>query len=290
MSDQFDQFPRRVQRHLESIVEHSGLPPGQESLDTLKEVWQRKVMLFREQTEALDMVLVEGIGPAESKGALLLTYSGSLITLSPSRDRGRRLEYASIELRQDVPALLQEEGITLAEPLERDKPGRFSGGSIAASSQLLLIATFQGDLPPAEQEQRLREATIFLTNGFVRENMTLSVDRPEGIEHFTMKRMVSQIAERTSTTQKLARQIIDEYLDLIETGALLGERVSLGRIGRLQLTPRAARKARVGRNPATGEEMVIPAKPEAPVPKLTFSKPFRDRAALVPPSRLTEDR
>jgi nucleoid DNA-binding protein len=35
----------------------------------------------------------------------------------------------------------------------------------------------------------------------------------------------------------------------------------------------------MGRNPATGEEMLIPAKPETGVPKMSFSKHLKERAA-----------
>ncbi|MFP4563770.1 MAG: HU family DNA-binding protein, partial [Spirochaetia bacterium] len=56
---------------------------------------------------------------------------------------------------------------------------------------------------------------------------------------------------------------------------------SLGRLGRISIKRRPPQKARVGRNPATGEEMTIPAKPARGVPKISFSKHLKQRAAEV---------
>jgi hypothetical protein len=53
-------------------------------------------------------------------------------------------------------------------------------------------------------------------------------------------------------------------------------------MGRVYLDRRAPQKARVGRNPATGEEMTIPAKPARWTPKISFSTQVTDRAAALP--------
>jgi nucleoid DNA-binding protein len=82
-------------------------------------------------------------------------------------------------------------------------------------------------------------------------------------------------------TQKQARQIITDYLTMIESGMLLGERVPLGKLGRLFLKMRAPRKARVVINPATGRETTIPARPEEAVPRISFSRALKERARRV---------
>jgi nucleoid DNA-binding protein len=60
---------------------------------------------------------------------------------------------------------------------------------------------------------------------------------------------------------------------------MLGERVSLGRLGSLSLKILPARKARIVKNPLTKEDVLVPAKPETPTPKMTFHKSLKDRAA-----------
>jgi nucleoid DNA-binding protein len=132
-----------------------------------------------------------------------------------------------------------------------------------------------------EQEKRIREATIFLTNGFARINKSAAAQEAGAVEHFTKANMISYIAKRNELTQKVVRQVMDDYLSMLESGVLLGERVSMGNLGRMGLRMRKAQKARVGRNPATGEEITIPAKPRHPVPKMFFSTSIKERAAQV---------
>ena len=62
---------------------------------------------------------------------------------------------------------------------------------------------------------------------------------------------------------------------------MLGERVPLGRIGRLSLAKRPARKARAGINPATGEPLTIPARPETMAPRMRFSRALKERLAAL---------
>jgi nucleoid DNA-binding protein len=280
----FEDLPERIQRHLQSITESSGLQPGEDSLARITANWIEKRDLFEEQTELLDMRDIEELLRDDDRGVLVLTYSGSLLSLGPAGGddatpaAGRSFEYASIPLRADVPSLVREDDVRLEGSIRRDAPARFSNCSIEQSSPVLRAVACDPEVSAADQERRIREATIFLTNGFVKLNRTLTM--PAGdIEHFTMKTMVQYVAKKNDITQALARQVIDDYLLTAEAGALLGERVPLGRIGKLYLGSRSAQKARMGRNPQTGEEMLIPAKPETGVPKLNFSKHLKERAA-----------
>ncbi|TVQ40346.1 MAG: HU family DNA-binding protein [Spirochaetaceae bacterium] len=97
-----------------------------------------------------------------------------------------------------------------------------------------------------------------------------------------MRSMVQYVARKNSVTQVVARQLIDDYLQMVEAGALLGERVPLGRIGRLLYGVRPPQKARVGRNPASGEEITIPARPATAVPRMRFSSYIKQRTAALP--------
>jgi len=243
------------------------------------------------------MVIEGQIDPEDQRGMLLLTYSGSLLVLGPlgadgqdatSGDlAGRLFEYASISLRQDVPDLLTAVGVQVKSPVAVDKTVELTGGPIQRSSDLLQIASFDVSLSPIDQRERLRQAAIFLTNGFVKANQT-TLDDDLKLDHFTLRSMVKYIASRNDTTQTLTRSVIDDFLTMIEAGMLLGERVSLGSLGKASLNVRGAQKARMGRNPATGEEMLISAKPETPVPRFSFSSRVKDRVSRVPVERLRE--
>jgi nucleoid DNA-binding protein len=217
----------------------------------------------------------------DPRGALLLTYSGSLLSVGPLKGEGRRIEYASIELRTDVPHLALAEAAGLAEGLVVATEARLSGGPVETTSPVLKIAACPEDVPRDEQEKRIREATIFLTNGFVTINRTLAPPMGGFPDQFTMRSVVGYLASRNGLTLRQTRQLIDDYLTVIQSGMLLGQRVPLGSLGRLFLKLRPARKARVGNNPATGQKITLPARPAEAVPRMSFSRLLKERARLT---------
>jgi nucleoid DNA-binding protein len=275
------EITERVERHLRAVAESSGLPPGEESFKRITDNWLEKRRMFAEQTRLLGMEVTGELGAEDPRGAIMLTYSGSLITLGRTGTEGRWFEYASIKLRNDVPGFVKAEGVSVRPPVKTDEPATFSDCPIERSSDILLIAVCPEGVPAAEEETRLREASVFLTNGFVKLNRTLTLPE-DTIGHFTLKTMVDYLAKKHGMTQAFARAVLNDFLAMTEAGMLMGENVPLGGIGRLRLTRRPAQKARLGRNPSTGEEITIPAKPETLVPKMAFSRRMKERAAGAP--------
>jgi len=260
------------------LLRGSALPDTPETLETLAGAWLEKKRLFESQVRALDMVEMQELRPEDPRGAILLTYSGSLLSIGPLRRSGRRIEYASIELRTDVPHLALAEGSALAAVLSGATAARLSGGPVESTSPVLEIASCREDVPPAEQEKRIREATIFLTNGFVTINRTVAPLAEGFPEQFTMGAIVAYLSGKNGLSKKQTRQLIDDYLTVIQSGMLLGQRVRLGNLGRLFLRERPAQKARVGVNPATGRQITIAARPAREVPRIAFSRLMKDRA------------
>ncbi|MCG8481201.1 MAG: HU family DNA-binding protein [Spirochaetales bacterium] len=101
--------------------------------------------------------------------------------------------------------------------------------------------------------------------------------------------MIKNVAAHNDTTQTAVKAIVDDFLGTVEAGVLLGKRVSIGGLGRLELSVKPARKARMGRNPATGEEILIPSKPATSAPKMSFGSAFKERSSRVPPERIRPD-
>ncbi len=282
----FTDLPEPIQRHLISLAEETAITPLSVAQERVTENWLAKRALYEEQVAALGMETVESLGADDARGMLLLTWSGSLIALAPADERGREFEYASIKLRTDVPDSVLATGVSLVRPPATNHPAEFANCPVAKSSELLEIATFSPDVRAKDQAERLRQAVIFLTNGFVQANQELSVTVEAYPDQFTMKSVIRRIAERNEVSQTLARSVVNDYLDTIEAGLMLGRRVALGRFGKLQLGVRAAQKARMGRNPATGEEIMIPAKAPVATPRISFSSSLRERASNVPLSRV----
>ena len=281
MSEEFQQLSETVREHLEQITRSSGLPDTEESFRRMAEVWLEKKRMFEGQIRALDMVEIDSLAGDDPRGALLLSYSGSLISLGTLAGSGRRVEYASISLRADVPHLVITEGSGLTRDISVDGEAEFSSGKVKSTSRLLKIAVCPAEVSLEEQDKRIREATIFLTNGFVKINRTVLSTVDDLPDQFTSQAIVAYVARKNGLTQKQSRQVVGDYLTMIESGMLLGERVPLGKIGRLFLKKRAPRKARVVVNPATGREITVPARPEEAVPKISFSRSLKERARRV---------
>jgi nucleoid DNA-binding protein len=280
------QLDEAIRAHLEGLIRSSGLPETDEVREEMARVWFEKKGMFEGQIKALDMREQERFAADDPRGALLLTWSGSLLSVGPlgtGGHDGRRMEYASIELRADVPHLAMSEGGTLEADLSPGEAARLGGGPVASTSALLKIAACDPAVPPEEQEKRIREATIFLTNGFVRINRTVARPGKGFPEQLTMKSIVTYLARKNELSRKQTRQLVEDYLTMLESGLLLGLRVPLGKMGRLSLRKRPARKARVGINPATGEKITFKAKPEELAPKIVFSRLLKERARNIAP-------
>ena len=276
----FNTLPESIQRHLQSLSSH--LPENSENpLENLARVWEEKETLFREQIYAIGMELAESVNPALGNGILALTSSGSLLSLGPGKTE-RRLEYASIKIRTDVPDILVDQISRFPADITCGKPARFPAGRISKTSAVYMIAACASDVPIDEQDKRIREATIYLTNGFMQLNRSLHLDPSSVPDQFTMKSMVRYIAKKNGTTAAEAKRIIDEFLLLVETGMCLGEKIPLGRIGRFSLKWQEARKARLVKHPGTGKEITVEAKPATAVPRISFSSYLKERLAEIP--------
>lgn len=277
----FDELPDEIRRQIDSLIPGSALAnlPREQARERFAGIWANKYAMFTGQIANLDMELVEELAADDERGAILLTYSGSLIGIGTLQQDKRWLEYASVKFRGDVPDLVKSSSITLAGPVRQDAVAEFSGSPLKHSSSIFRIAVCPVNTPLRDQEQRLREATIFLTNGFVKLNRSISMESGGEVDHFTIKSIVAYVAQKNSLTQQQTRSVIDDYLATLESGILLGERVNLGKLGALSLKLQPARKARMMKHLQTGEDILIPAKPACLVPKMGFSQLFKDKAA-----------
>jgi len=281
MSDYSSRLDGKIREHLSNIISASGLPNTGASLESMARLWFQKKAMFEAQARLLDMEEVDTFGRDDARGVLLLTYSGSLLGLSPRFGDRRGLEYASIETRADVPRLLIVERADLAKDVEVDREAAFIHGPLKSTSAVHVIAVCAPEVGLEEQGKRIREAMIFLTNGFVKLNRTALTAGERPVEQFTAKSIITYLAHKNRLTQKQTRRLVDDYLAMVEAGMLLGERVPLGRIGRLSLRKRPAQKAKVGINPATGGQITIAAKPEQAVPRIAFTRLLKERARNV---------
>jgi DNA-binding protein HU-beta len=86
----------------------------------------------------------------------------------------------------------------------------------------------------------------------------------------TTKHLVDTLAAQHELTKRQGKEMLDDLVGLITKHLKKGERVKIAGLGILQVRKRAAR---MGRNPATGEAIKIPAKT---VVKARIAKQLKD--------------
>ena len=101
-------------------------------------------------------------------------------------------------------------------------------------------------------------------------------------QRMTQTQLVKSLAERCEVSNKAARGFLDTLATLAVGEVKKNGVFVLPGIGRLV---RVDRKARIGRNPATGESIKIPAKK---VVKFRVAKAAKD--AIVPPKKEVTER
>lgn len=82
----------------------------------------------------------------------------------------------------------------------------------------------------------------------------------------TKEDLVNKVAQDTGITKAQAKKAVESFLDTISDGLANGGKVTLTGFGTFQVQKR---EARTGRNPQTGEKMLIPARK---VPKFSPGK------------------
>jgi len=83
-------------------------------------------------------------------------------------------------------------------------------------------------------------------------------------------KLIEAVARNTGESKTLVAKIIDETLDVITDGVVVDGKVQLTGFGTFEARDR---KARIARNPRTGEEVKVPA---TRVPAFKAGKAFKD--------------
>jgi len=83
-----------------------------------------------------------------------------------------------------------------------------------------------------------------------------AAEKPTAPKSITIKHLAIELTEQHQLNKTQAVSILERVIDLITTHLKKGERVKIAGLGILQVRNRAAR---IGRNPATGEQIQIKA-------------------------------
>lgn len=82
--------------------------------------------------------------------------------------------------------------------------------------------------------------------------------------------LIDKIAENTALKKKEVENVISSFVDIVQNSLKSGDKVAIAGFGTFDVSNR---KARIGRNPQTGEEIKIAASKN---PKFKPGKSFKD--------------
>ncbi len=95
----------------------------------------------------------------------------------------------------------------------------------------------------------------------------------------TQTQLADAVAEVSGTSRAEAKRALEALEEVVLEQIAEGEKVKIGNIVQLEVRLRPATKARPGRNPATGEEITISAKPASVAVK---ARPLTKAKAAAP--------
>lgn len=173
MGAYLDQIPVHLRDHIVKIAATAGIEEEGDSTELIAQAWLEKKDAFEKRIAESGMEEIDEFGVEEERGALVLTYSGSLLTIGPLIVGKRAVEYTSIGLRKDVPESALSDRSALAADLRVDETASFTGGPIAKSSAVFKIAVSAQPLEAEEERDLLSEVTQLLTEDFVEVNKTV---------------------------------------------------------------------------------------------------------------------
>ena len=96
----------------------------------------------------------------------------------------------------------------------------------------------------------------------------------------TQTQLAAAVAERAGVSRTEAKHVLTALEDVVLAEIGNAEKVKIGNLVQLTVRVKPATKARQGRNPATGEEITISAKPASVAVK---ARPLAKAKAAAPP-------
>jgi len=141
MPDKLKKMPEELSTHITDIMKINDFDKDNSSKQLFIDSWLKKKALFDKIVEHHGFHIVPCLDKGFKEGIIAITYSGSLITLTPEDEAGNReLVYNSIGLRKDIVEKTVVKKAVISLPLEIHKSLAFEKGKIKKTSPILSIA------------------------------------------------------------------------------------------------------------------------------------------------------
>lgn len=140
MDSILEKLPKTLSSYLMDLMTEEGFTLEDKRRRFIKN-WIKKRALFDKIVEHNGFILTDKIGQENKNGILIITYSGSLLTISGEKqDKTRDVLYESIKLRQGNYPKTEEPSITMDFPVEINKPVIVNGGKLVKTSPVFSLA------------------------------------------------------------------------------------------------------------------------------------------------------
>jgi hypothetical protein len=176
MTEYLTQIPENIQQHIKEVTKTSGLPDTDESVQLISQGWLEKKKTIEDKIEMEKMEEIDMLDKNDERGAIVMTYSGSIINIGPLVNDGRKIEYASIGLRKDVPDFLVKENSQMKNDVILDEEVEFTNGPVKQTSPAFKIIVCDDSLSAKEQEKKFTKVSTFIADEFVNINNTMLQD------------------------------------------------------------------------------------------------------------------
>ncbi len=167
-----NRMPGIVEDHLKSLIADTGISNNPKMVDRFMESWLLKRAQFQRIVEKGNYRIGKVIFSSNDKNScVVMTISGSLVTIGPLVNGSRTVAYTSIGLRTDVPMVSVNEKSELEKNIELYKPIFFKIGPIKSTSLIMDIALLGNTMDTENQLKELGFISDFLLKRFIGINM-----------------------------------------------------------------------------------------------------------------------
>lgn len=171
-----NRIPGDIQQHIKDLTKASGLDESEESVEKMARAWIEKMDCFEETIRDQNMEEIDFFEKNDKRGAIVLTYSGSILNVGPVVDDRRHVEYASIGIRTDVPENAVSDDSRLSSDILIGEAAAFESGPVKTTSSVHKIAVCNENMSIEEQEETLSNTTVMLSDDFIKINQTIIAD------------------------------------------------------------------------------------------------------------------
>ncbi len=177
MGEYLDQIPQNIKGHIQEIAKDINLDDDEDAVEKVAKGWLDKKEAFEEKIDSMGMEEVDSLAKDDERGALALTYSGSLVNIGPIIDDVRKSVYSSIGFRTNAPDQAESDNSTLTGDIEVDGIIKFSYGPVKSTSRIFKVAVCKDDdLTAEEQEKTIMEVATIIEDEFVEVNKTIMME------------------------------------------------------------------------------------------------------------------